>query len=286
VKKYLLVLLGLGLPSVLAAQQDSALHEAVRLVTEGRGDSARAIVRRKLASTSTSDSSYAEVLYTAGVVASNSDSALRYLRRTTIEYSQSSWADRAFLRIAQLSFAAGDPATTFNSAERVITDYPFSPVRAQAAYWAGRAQIDLGNLAVACRYLRQASDSAADDLEIANRARFYVQRCQNLATAKPDTARPDSLQRSTSPATTTTTSTPATAVMYAVQVAAVRSPAAADQSMQALKRAGYDARVSRDADGLLKVRVGHFKTKAEAQRLATEIRRKVPRSTPFVVDES
>ena len=68
-------------------------------------------------------------------------------------------------------------------------------------------------------------------------------------------------------------------------VAAVRSPAAADQSMQALRRAGYDARVSRDADGLLKVRVGHFKTKAEAQRLATEVRRKVPSSTPFVVDE-
>jgi hypothetical protein len=280
-KRYLPLLLTLVLPAPLAAQQDSVLREAVRLATEGRGDSARAIVRRKLATTSPADSSYAEVLYTAGVVASNSDSALRYLRRTTIEFSQSPWADRALLRIAQMAFAAGDPATTFSSAERVITDYPFSPVRAQAAYWAGRAQIDLGNLALACRYLRQATDSSADDIEIANRARFYVQRCQNLATAKPDSAKPDSTTKPPAGGG----AAPGGTVMYAVQVAAVRSPAAADQSMQALRRAGYDARVSRDADGLLKVRVGHFKTKAEAQRLATEIRRKVPSSTPFVVDE-
>src|SRR6185503_6166752 len=261
--------------------QDSSLRVAVRLVTEGRGDSARALVRRRLAAVSPSDSSYAEIVYTAGVVASNPDSALKYLRRTTIEYSQSPWADRALLRIAQMSFASGDPATTFSSAERVITDYPFSPVRAQAAYWAGRAQIDLGNLALACRYLRQATDSSADDIEIANRARFYVQRCQNLATAKPDSAKPDSTTKPPAGGGAASGGT----VMYAVQVAAVRSPAAADQSMQALRRAGYDARVSRDADGLLKVRVGHFKTKAEAQRLATEVRRKVPSSTPFVVDE-
>jgi len=147
-KRYLPLLLTLMVPAPLAAQQDSVLRDAVRLATEGRGDSARAIVRRKLATTSPADSSYAEVLYTAGVVASNSDSALRYLRRTTIEFSQSPWADRALLRIAQMAFAAGDPATTFSSAERVITDYPFSPVRAQAAYWAGRAQIDAMKLKV------------------------------------------------------------------------------------------------------------------------------------------
>jgi len=54
--------------------------------------------------------------------------------------------------------------------------------------------------------------------------------------------------------------------------------------MQALKRAGYDPRVTREAGGILKVRVGHFKTRAEAQRVATEIRRKLA-LTPFVVEE-
>ena len=59
---------------------------------------------------------------------------------------------------------------------------------------------------------------------------------------------------------------------------------AADQTMQALKHGGYDPRVLRDADGFLKVRVGRLKTRPEAQRLATEIRRKLG-GTPFVVEE-
>jgi hypothetical protein len=286
-----LLLVGLLAGAPLSAQQDSSLRVAVRLVTEGRGDSARSLVRRRLAAVPPSDSSYAEVLYTAGVVASNPDTALKYLRRTTIEYSQSAWADRALLRIAQLSFAAGDATSTFSSAERVITDYPFSPVRAQAAYWAGRAQIDLGNLQSACRYLRQAADSSGDDVETANRARFYVQRCLNLpAGAKKDSVRADTVAATTAPPKTppvTKVSPPlagSAAKTYAVQVAAVRSVAAADQSMQALKRAGYEPRVTRDTDGFFKVRVGSFKTKAEAQKLATDVRRKA-NLTPFVVEE-
>jgi cell division septation protein DedD len=78
--------------------------------------------------------------------------------------------------------------------------------------------------------------------------------------------------------------TPTAPAGFAVQVAAVRSVAAADQSMQALKRAGYDPRVTREAGGILKVRVGHFKTRADAQRVASEIRRKLA-MTPFVVEE-
>src|SRR5260370_39462580 len=99
-RTWLVAWLTLG-ASALAAQQDSTLRDAVRLATEGRGDSARALVRRRLAAMSPSDSSYAEALYTAGVVASDPDSALRYLRRTSVEYSQSGWADRALLRICQ-----------------------------------------------------------------------------------------------------------------------------------------------------------------------------------------
>jgi len=267
------------------------LRDAVRLATEGRGDSARALVRRRLATTSPTDSTYAEVLYTAGVVASNPDTALRYLRRTSVEYSQSGWADRALLRIAQIAFASGDASTTYSTAQRVLSDYPFSTVRPQAAYWAGRAQIDLGNLVSACRLLSLAADSARDDVELANRARFYVQRCSGVAVAKPDSVVKDS----TAPVASTSqmgkpadsqTGKPATSPpsAYAIQVSAVRSAAAADQSMQLLKRAGYDPRVNRDPDGLLKVRVGRYKTRAEAQRIAAEIRRKL-NLAPFVVEE-
>src|SRR5262249_21208417 len=156
-------------------------------------------------------------------------------------------------------------ATTYSSAERVITDYPFSPIRAQAAYWAGRAQIDLGNLPIACRYLQQAADSSADDVETANRARFYVQRCANLPALvtrdstrtdpapPPPAAPPAGAGRGATPpkappaaAKTPPAAAPSAAKTYAVQVSAVRSVAAADQSMQVLKRAGYEPRVARD----------------------------------------
>lgn len=270
----------------LSAQQDSTLKVAVRLVTEGQGDSARALVRAKLAATASTDSTYSEVLYTAGVVAANADSALAYFRRTSVEYSQSAWADRALLRIAQLAFASGDLNTAFRSAERVLADYPFSTVRAQAAYWAGRSQLDLGNLALACRHLTQAADSAGDDVELSNRARFYVQRCAAMPLAAIDTARRDTTVVAPAPGAPPALTPPALPApsFFTVQIAAVRSAGSADQTMQALKRAGYDPRVVRDADGFLKVRVGRFKTRTEAQRMAAEIRRKIG-GTPFVTGE-
>src|SRR5262245_6867306 len=176
-------------PASTGAQQDSTLRAAVRLATEGQGDSARALVRTRPAASAPGDSTFAEVLYAAGVVAASSDTALRYFRRTSVEYSASPWADRALLRIAQITFASGDLNAAQQSAQRVLADYPFSPVRAQAAFWAGRSQLDLGDLPAACRLLMLAADSAAGDVELANRARFYVQRCQAVPLAqKPDTA--------------------------------------------------------------------------------------------------
>jgi hypothetical protein len=254
----------------------------VRLTTEGQGDSARALVRGRLLRTPSSDSTYPEILYTAGVVAADADSALRYFRRTSVEFSQSSWADQALLRIAQLSFAAGDMNAALRSAERVLTDYPLSDVRAQAAFWAGRAQLDLGDLPAACRYLTQAVDSAAADVELANRAQFYAQRCRSLALTRRDSAPADTtaVRPAAPPPAPATAGPPA----YAVQIMAVRNAAAADQAMQAARRAGYDPRVVRDADGFLKVRLGRFRTRAEAQRLATEIRRKMG-GEAFVVEE-
>jgi hypothetical protein len=71
---------------------------------------------------------------------------------------------------------------------------------------------------------------------------------------------------------------------FAVQIAAVRSVAAADRAMQVAARAGYQPRVVRDADGFLKVRIGQLRTRPEAQRLATDVRRKLG-GEAFVVEE-
>jgi len=264
----LLFVLALTLaPSPLAAQQltDSTLALAVRLVTEGQGDSARALVRARLGAINRSDSLYPQALFAAGMVAEHLDSALVAFRRVSIEYSESPWAAGALLRIAQLTFASRDLVAAQRAADRILSDYPLSDVRAAAAYWAARARLEQGHTAEACPYLRLAADSAGPDVELANRAAYYAQRCTNVV---GDTATP--------PPTGGVT-------VYAVQVAAVGTAGAADETMRQLAAAGYQARVVREA-GLFKVRVGSYRSRDEAQRIQAELRRKLG-GTPFIVEE-
>lgn len=262
--------LTLGVPlAPLRAQQDSLfadsiLSQAARLATEGQADSARALVRRRLGSLQGTDSLYPAALYAAGLVAGNADTALTYFRRVSIEYSQSSWAAPALVRLAQFAYAARDFSLARTTAERVLSDYPATPVRAQAAYWAGRARLELNELGAACALMQQAQAEAGPDVETANRARFYLQRCRGLAPAPAETAR--------------------AAPTFTVQVAAVRSAAAADDLMRRLAQYGYQPRAVREADGLLKVRVGPYRTRAEAQRAAATLKTRLGGS-PFVVEE-
>jgi tetratricopeptide (TPR) repeat protein len=257
------------LPAALSAQRftDSALGAAVRLVSEGQGDSARALVRARLAALSPIDPTYAEALFAAGTVAEHLDSAMSAFRRISIEHSQSPWADDALLRMAQLSYAARDFATVRRATDKILLDYPFSDVRAGAAYWAARVRLEEGQAAEACPYLQRAVDEAGADIELANRARYYLQRCRDQS-PPPDSgaARP---------------ATPR--VVYAVQMAAVGTAGTADEAMRVLTQGGYRPRVVREGN-LFKVRVGELATRPEAQALQAELRRKFG-GQPFVVEE-
>ncbi len=258
----------------LVAQQDSLMREAVRLATEGQSDSARAIVESQLNRLSPSDASYAELLFTAGMVSDTARVAAQYFRRVSIEYSRSPWADMALLRLAQLAFAAGDLADVRRYTGRIILDYPLSPVRGQAAFWAGRAEFDLDDPVAACRHMDDAERNTADNIELANQVAFYLQRCASVlagGASRADSASADESNRGG-------------VTVYAVQVAAVSSAAAADQAMRALGAAGHPARVFKDTDGLLKIRVGRFRRRQDAEALVPELRRVIGGS-PFVVEE-
>jgi len=261
---------------VVAQRQDSLLADAIRLATEGQGDSARALVNAHLRALSPSDSQYPEVLYAAGVVAADTDSALTHFRRLTIEYSRSEWADDALLRMSQLAFAAGDLRAAIRAADRILLDYPFSDISADAAHWSGRAHVELGELAEGCPLLRRAHEAAVDNFELANRTQYFLRRCVG-AEAATDSARPPAAQPGAAPPGRSGT-------VYTVQVAAVQSASAADDLMQRISAHGYEPHVVRDTDGLLKVRVGRFTDRAEAQRLVGELRRLLG-GTPFVVEE-
>ena len=249
---------------------DSTLALALRLVTEGRGDSARALVRSRLRQLSPTDPLYPEALFVAGSVSAGMDSAMFHFRRVALDYTASPWADDALLRVAQLAFAGGDLETARRSTQRVLNDYPFSDVRAAAAYWAGRVLLEEDQLTEACAFLRQARAEAGDDIELANRTAFYLQRCTTVGAAAPTS--PDSVRAAPS------------GTLFTVQVAAVRTAAAADELMRSLRSTGYESRVVRDADGLLKVRAGRFRTRADAERLRDELRRRLG-GQPFVVEE-
>jgi len=261
----LIGLLVLGQATAARGQSDSLLADAVRLASQGQSDSARALVRNRIARLSPADSLYPEALYAAGVVAVDADSALAYLRRVSIEFSASEWADQALLRMAQISYARGQLRATARTAERILLDYPFSELLGSAAYWSGMAHLELGELDEGCQMLRQAETRAGDDMELLNRAQYALQRCEAAEAGTPEAR-------------------PGTRVVYAVQVAAVQSAAAADEIMQDLHTRGYDSHVVRDADGLLKVRVGRFAAKAEADNLAAQLRREIG-GRPFVVEE-
>ncbi len=236
---------------LVSAQQDSAMLEAVRLASEGQGDAAKALVSERLQEASPGDSAYVEALYTAGVIAANADSAASYFRRVSIEFSRSTWADEALLQLAQLGFANGNYTAARRLTARVLSDYPFSEVRADAGFWGARSEFALGNLESGCELLRQAEAAAETRVELVNRVRFYLQRCVTRAATAADSA-PEQVEASDS--------------FFSIQVAALRSASSIDVLMRNLESEGYEPRVSRDPDGFLRVRVGRYATRAEAQR--------------------
>src|SRR3989454_12081876 len=113
-----LVLLTARPANRLAAQNDPRLRAALQLVQSGRADSARALVRRLLATLAPQDSVYPEALYTQGMIAPDAATAATSLQRVVVEYGWSAWADDALLRLAQLNYAQGDPPSAAHAAQR------------------------------------------------------------------------------------------------------------------------------------------------------------------------
>ena len=262
-----------GIATQLNAQQDSLLQNAIRLATEGQADSAQSLARAWIARLNPSDSAYPEALYAAGVVAGETERALNFLRRISIEYARSEWADDALLRMSQLAFAGGQLRAAIRSAERILLDYPFSEILADAALWSGRSHLELGELDEGCPLLQRARDTAVDNFEVENQAGYLLQRCPSggASTDSPSRGNQPSDRRG--------------GTAFSVQVAAVQSAAAADEMMQRLHSQGYEPHVIRDSDGLLKVRVGRFPRRADAEALLAELRVKIGGS-PFVVEGS
>jgi SPOR domain len=257
----------------LLTQADSIRHQAL-VVAQTRPDSARAMVRRLLASLAPSDSLYPGVLLTASRLASDAPTVATYLQRVVIEYGRSVWADSALLLLAQLDFAQGQPSATVRDVERMERDYPDSPLRPRAAFWGARAYFDLKDDPRGCALVQQALAGAGDDVEFKNQVLFYAARCSGGPPSGGGAGTPvsDSARAAPGPPT------------YSVQVLAVGSAPQVDDVLSRLKVMGFEARVVRDTSGLFKVRVGRYATRAEAQRAERVLKAKLG-GRPFIVEE-
>ncbi|HET9513672.1 MAG TPA: SPOR domain-containing protein [Gemmatimonadales bacterium] len=258
----------------------------MRLAQDGLSDSARAVVGRILGSLQPADSLYAEALYTMGFLAATEADRRLHLRRVVVDYAQSDWADDALLQLAQLDYAVGNTEATVRQIEILLRDYPATPVAGIAAFWGARAAGDRRDAATACRLADAGLLAAGSDVELRNQLEFQKQRCQGLAsTAIVDSierARSDSIARTAPPGRTSRPAVqPSGRPGFYAQVSAVRTQAAANAEIARVKRAGYTAIVVRES-GLLKVRVGAFRTKADADAAASEIRIRIG-ARPFVV---
>ena len=279
-------LLGPGRPVQAQAASSDSMRRLALSLGQTRPDSARALVRGLLASVPVHDSLYPGILLAAGRLASDAPSVATYLQRIVIEYGRSVWADSALLLLTQLYFAQGDPAATAQAAERMRRDYPDSPLKARADFWGARGYFDLKDDVHGCALISEASAGAATDIEFGNQVAFYAPRCSGQAAATPTPTPPITPPAGAPPSAPAPAPAPPSPppTGYAVQVLAVRSAPQVDQVLTQLKVMGFNARVVRDTSGLFKVRVGHYATREEAQRVERRLKTRLG-GQPFVVEE-
>jgi cell division septation protein DedD len=171
--------------SSASPQTDPRLIEVIRSAQEGQGDSARVKVQRLLAATSPGDTLYPQVVYTQAMVANDAAEMRRQLQRVAVEYSSSTWADDALLRLVQLDYASGNLDGAARNLERIRLDYPGSALLPQAAYWAARTYFDRKNPELACRWIADGLAGTQGNVELQNQLGYLNQRCSTVAAAGP-----------------------------------------------------------------------------------------------------
>lgn len=295
VPRWSLLLLSLASTAPLAAQDPTLpssprFVEILRLVQDGRADSARTTMGGLLTTMPPTDASYAEALYTAAIVSSSGAEARLLFSRVVVEYPRSGWADRSLLWLAQLDFGQGDTEGTVTRIRRLMSDYPESPVLAHGALWGSRAAFERRENALACEWLTRGLQHVGENVELRNQMGFARQRCTSgdtVAAAPPtDTARREPIRtpearpldpREAAPPP----ATPPAAGEWRVQVSAISDPAAIRRLEATIRRLGLTPYRVAGPGNLTKVQAGPFATRDAATARVAELRSAVG-GQPFV----
>lgn len=271
-------------------------QEVVRLAQDGYGDSARKVIARLLSRTPETDPTFAEALYTAGAVASTGQDTRTWFKRVVVEFPSSPWADKAQLRLAELSYGEGLMDDVMSRVSRLFIDHPSSPVIPTAALWGARAAFDQQKLQQACDWLTRGLAAVGDDLELRNQLMFAKQRCNvgngvQLAPVVPESLRAGPPPRLPSDTAGRQPVTPppvksraAVASPWRIQVAAISDKAVIRRMIQKIEGAGFRAYTTPGPRGLTKIQAGPFASRAAALAQLPKLKRAV-RGSAFVTKE-
>lgn len=266
-----------GDSAATAARHDAFLR-AQRLVNMGNGAAGRAILDSLLGAAPARSDAAADVLFWRATIAESWEAAQRDYLRVMLEHERTPRAAEAMLRLAQGEATRGDRDAALRYLDRLETQAPTSPLRADAALWKGRILIDRGARADGCTVLQAGRPLvAAGALELENQYDFLLRGCAAaVVTDSAPAPAPPSPRPATPPPPV------ATGPAWSVQIAAFPDAATANTFAAELRGRGYDTRV----DGTrapFRVRFGRYATRAAADSAMQAYRTK-ERSDAFVVE--
>jgi len=270
------------------------------MVQGGRDVEGRRLIDSVLTAAAPETDIYSEALYWRAALAPTAADAERDYRRLLIETPLAPRAGDAMLQLAQLEQARGDRRAAADHMQRFLLTNPASPERPRVSLSLVRLLFDITppDLPRACDAYRMTRDIIPHDrIEMRNQLDFYGPRCEgvvamsdSLAKVKADSiaaqAAADSVAAADSAAaaekaksTKTKKAKPkaegrepkAESGFYSVQLAAYDSPQAARRFAKMLKDRGVDARVDGNS-APYRVRVGKFKTRAAALKVAQDLK--------------
>lgn len=250
------------------------IQNAIAMGNAGQLFAARAMID-SLAGTSLEGSSdYGEIIFARATLASSALDAMLDYEKIIAELPSSPRREESLLRAAQRSLAADDETKALEYLNTMARDYPDDSSQAMAGYWMARVLFDQHNITSACAANREALTHARSSLS-AMTAQLQEQgklSCANIAAVTTV----DSVKPVTAAAITPPKTTPSAVPgprLYAVQVAAFRVRRDAEAESQRLRKTGLDAHVDGDVRPF-RVRVGHFKTRADAAQALQDLKKR------------
>lgn len=238
---------GLAAPSPAQAAQAAAPVDLDRLearIESGNLEGAAEAIESWLA-TETRNAARGEVpraRYLRARLLADADSARAELFSIATD-GGSRYAARAWLRLAQLDLALGEPDRASADLERLRADHPRGPEVVESWYWTARTFEDRGLLDRACEAWERA---AAEGRRVGDTETALLAEAASLACA-PGGPR------------------------FSIQVAAFSRPAPAEEIQERLEASGFFSRVV-EYDGFHRVRLGRFVRREAAESLARRLR--------------